>query len=57
MDGSHQEAVVTVAEDLLDALVNRRRDELVSLEAEVGKRIVVRPGHDLGAQRFSIEFK
>jgi len=56
-EGTHQEAVVTVAEDVLDALVNRRRDDLVNLEAEIGKRIVVLPGHDLGTQRFSIDFK
>jgi Ribonuclease G/E len=56
-EGTHQEAVVTVSEDVLDALVNRRRDDLVGLENEVGKRIVVLPGHDLGQQRFQIDFR
>jgi ribonuclease E len=56
-EGAHQEAVVTVSEDVLDALVNRRRDDLVGLENEAGRRIVVLPGHDLGAQRFQIEFR
>ncbi len=56
-DDSHQEACVTAGEDVLDLLVNRRRDELVELETELGKRIVVRPGHDLGSERFTIDFR
>lgn len=53
----NREAVVTVGEGVLDLLVNRRRDDLLDLEEEHGKRILIRPGSDLGGHRFSIEFR
>ena len=54
-----QEALVTVGDDVLDLLINRRRDDLVHLENEHGKRIVIRPGHGfgLGPNRFAIDFR
>jgi len=55
--GHRAEAVVTVGEDILDLLVNRRREDLVRLESERGAKIVIRPGRDLGPNRYTIEFR
>ena len=60
-----QEAVVTVGDEVLDLLINRRRDDLVNLENEHGKRIVIRPGHTSrdghgsgsAPSRFSVDFR
>ena len=61
-------ATVTVGGEVLDVLINRRRDELVQLESKTGKRIVIRPethggsGGNNGSQTklsvhgFTIEF-
>ncbi len=57
-----QEATITVGDDVLDLLINRRREELLALESQHGKRILIRPAGEafeqsLGTTRFTIEFR
>ena len=50
------EAKVYVGESTMDALVNDRREQVVDLERETGKRITIRPGRGFASDEYSIDY-
>jgi len=52
-----EEVLVTVADEVLEVLVNRRRDDLTALEQKHGVRIEVRTGYRRGPERYLIQYR
>ena len=56
-ENRNNEALVTVGEDVLDILLNQKRQVLVDLERRFDKRITVRNGHGYTSEQFTIQYR
>lgn len=53
----NKEAIVTVGGEVLNILVNEKREELVELEQKSGKKVVVNPDMSCASDQYSVQFR